>query len=141
MGRGEGPGPQRTGRPLRQVVRPSWPWHSRRTFSPAVLAGNILFISGIDARDDLTGQLTATTMAEQCEVIYRKLGQVLASAGLGFESAVKTTDYIVDTEGYAETAEIRRRYLGPDFPAASGVVVKRLLGRGALIEIEAMAVR
>lgn len=127
--------------PLRQAVRPSWPWRSRRTFSPAVLAGDLLFISGIDARDDQTGQLTASTMAEQCEVIYRKLGRVLASVGLGFESVVKTTDYIVDTEGYAGTAEIRRRYLGPDFPAASGVVVKELLGRGALIEIEAVAVR
>jgi 2-iminobutanoate/2-iminopropanoate deaminase len=80
-------------------------------------------------------------MVEQCEVIYRKLGQVLAAAGLGFESVVKTTDYIVDTEGYPETADIRRRYLGPDFPAASGVVVKQLLGRGALIEIDAIAAR
>ena len=141
MGRGAGPVPLRSGRPMRQVVRPSWRWRTRRTFSPAVLAGDILFISGIDARDDLTGQLTASTMAEQCEVIYRKLGEVLASAGLGFESVVKTTDYIVDTEGYAETAEIRRRYLGPEFPAASGGVVKQLLGRGALIEIEAIAVR
>jgi enamine deaminase RidA (YjgF/YER057c/UK114 family) len=126
---------------MRQVVRPPWPWRSRRTYSPAVLAGDLLFVSGIDARDDLTGRLTASTMAEQCEVIYRKLGQVLAAAGMSFESVVRTTDYITDTEGYAETAEIRRRYLGPHFPAATGVVVKQLLGRGALIEIDAVAVR
>jgi 2-iminobutanoate/2-iminopropanoate deaminase len=133
--------PLRSGRSRRQIVRPSWPWRFGRTYSPAVLAGDLLLISGIDARDDLTGQLTAGTMVEQCEVIYRKLGQVLAAAGLGFESVVKTTDYIVDTEGYARTAEIRRRYLGPDFPAATGVVVKQLLGRGALIEIDAIAVK
>ena len=52
----------------------------------------------------------------------------------------KTVDYIVTTDGYRETAEVRREMFPRGFPAATGVVVKGLLRPGALIEIDAIAV-
>lgn len=119
---------------------PDWPWYRGKTFSPAKRAGNLLFVSGLDSRDPATGKMIPGTLSEQCEVIYRVLGEILRSAGAGYSDVVMTTEYVVDPEGYAATAAIRERYLGPDFPAAVGVVVKGLLGRGALIEIAAVAV-
>jgi 2-iminobutanoate/2-iminopropanoate deaminase len=119
---------------------PDWAWYRGKTFSPARRAGNLLFISGLDSRDQATGKMIPGTMAEQCEVIYRAMGEVLRSAGATYADVVMTTEYVVDPDGYAETAKVRERYLGPDFPAAAGVVVKGLLGRGALIEIAAVAV-
>jgi enamine deaminase RidA (YjgF/YER057c/UK114 family) len=44
-------------------------------------------------------------------------------------------------EDYNKTADIRRKYLPNDaFPAATGVVVERLIHPKALIEIDAVAV-
>jgi 2-iminobutanoate/2-iminopropanoate deaminase len=122
-----------------RAVGPDWPWYRGKTFSPARRAGKLLFISGLDSRDQATGKMIPGTMAEQCEVIYRAMGEVLRSAGATYADVVMTTEYVVDPDGYAETAKVRERYLGPDFPAAAGVVVKGLLGRGALIEIAAVA--
>ena len=117
-----------------------WPWYRGKTFSPAKRAGNLLFISGLDSRDQATGKMIAGTIAEQCDVIYRAMGEILHSEGADYQDIVMTTEYVTDPDGYADTARVRERYLGPDFPAAAGVVVKGLLGRGALIEISAVAV-
>lgn len=118
---------------------PDWPWYAGKTFSPARRAGGLLFVSGLDSRDQRTGRMIPGDLAEQCEVIYQALGELLAAHGAGYQDVVMTTDYLLDPAGYAETAAVRSRYLGPDFPAATGVVVKGLLGRGALIEIAAVA--
>ena len=117
-----------------------WPWYAGKTFSPAKRRGKLLFVSGLDSRDQATGRMIPGTLGEQCEVIYRALGEILAAHGASYDDVVMTTDYVLDPAGYEETAAVRARYLGPDFPAATGVIVKGLLGRGALIEIAAVAV-
>ncbi|HZV50165.1 MAG TPA: RidA family protein [Candidatus Dormibacteraeota bacterium] len=123
----------------KRVIDPGWPGTAGLTYSQAVVKGGLLFVSGLNSMD-AEGRVQGETLAEQAEVIYRKLGQILAAAGAGFEDVVKTTDYVTDREGYRETAAVRARYLGPDFPAATGVVVKELFGRGVRIEIDAIAV-
>jgi len=123
----------------KRVVDPGWPGTSGLTYSQAVVKGGLLFVSGLNSMD-AEGRVQGETLAEQAEVIYRKLGEILAAAGAGFDDVVKTTDYVTDREGYRETAAVRARYLGPDFPAATGVVVKELFGRGVRIEIDAIAV-
>lgn len=123
----------------KRIINPGWSSYARKTFSPAVMKGNILFLSGLNAIDE-NGELIGTTIAEQAEAIYDKMDTLLQVAGASFQDVVKTTDYLVDRAGYGLTAEIRARFLGPDFPAATGVVVKELLGRGVLIEIDAIAV-
>ena len=64
----------------------------------------------------------------------------MVAAGARPCDVVKTTEFITTTENYHETAEVRREFFGNGFPASTGVVVKRLLRRDALIEIEAIAV-
>ena len=66
--------------------------------------------------------------------------EILEAAGASFEDVVATTDYITISENYKATAEVRRQYFGESFPASTGVIVNGLLGRGVLIEINAVAV-
>ena len=128
----------------RIVINPGWSYYSdsRFTFSPAVRKGNMLFISGQNAAqyDPSTGKLVITgDMLAQTEAIYKNIGAILQAAGATFDDIVMTTDYVTSWEGYKKTAEIRRRYFKDSFPAATGVLVKGLVG-GALIEIDAIAV-
>ncbi len=125
----------------RRVVDP-WP-HSgpRLTYVPAVAArGEIVFTSGLNAIDEHGTLQAPGDVAGQARVIYQKLAVILATAGGSLADIVKTTDYIVSRDGFRATADVRREFLGPDFPAATGVVVTELLGRGVLIEIDAIAV-
>lgn len=122
------------------MVNPGWQSYERHTYSPAVLKGGWLFISGLNAlgEDGVIG--APGDVAGQVRIIYEKMEKILHSAGATFDDVVRTVDYIIDRKGYSLTADVRREVFGSAFPAATGVVVKELLGRGVLIEVEATAV-
>jgi len=125
------------------MINPGWEDYKRLTFAPAVRKGNMLFITGMDASqvDPATGKpVIKGDIVEQTRVIYEKIKAILEAAGAGFDDVVWTTDYITTTENYKATAEVRRQYFGGNFPASTGIIVNGLLGKGALIEIDAVAV-
>ena len=125
---------------VREIVGGDDPAYAHKTYSPAVIArGSLLFVSGLNALDDLGSIQKPGDVAGQTEIIYDKLGGLLAAAGAGPASVVKTTDYILSWENYRQTAEVRRSFFGEDFPAATGVVVAGLVGKGVLIEVNAVA--
>ena len=127
----------------RQTIDPGgWqaPFH---TFAPAVRKGNMLFISGTDASllDTATGKpYISGDFADQYRVIMEKFKIILATAGASFDDIVYTCDYITTKEGYKATSDVRREYFGTSFPTSTGVVVKDLLSRNALVEVDAIAV-
>lgn len=126
--------------PAYEVITGPSPWPARYTFSPAVRAGNLLFVSGMTAGDE-SGQIVGRgDIVAQTRYIFEKLGRLLAAAGAGFEHVVQTTDYVTTTENYAKTAAVRREIFKDRFPTATGVIVAGLLRDGALIEISAIAV-
>lgn len=126
--------------PIYQAIKPSH-WPDALTFSPAVRAGNLLFISGTTAvSDDLkivgTGDIVAQT-----RFIFEKFGRILHAAGASFDNIVETTDYFLTLADYKRTAAVRREFFKrPPFPAATGVLVAGLIRKEALIEIKAIAV-
>jgi enamine deaminase RidA (YjgF/YER057c/UK114 family) len=124
-----------------EAITPDWPRFSRFTFPAAVRADELVFLSGMTAVDEATGQLVGEgDVVAQTRFIYRKMREVLEAAGGSLDDVVFTRDYVVGTENYAGTAAVRREVFGPTFPAATGVIVAGLLRPGALIEIDAIAV-
>jgi enamine deaminase RidA (YjgF/YER057c/UK114 family) len=122
------------------IITGPGPWPQRYTFSPAVRAGNLLFISCTTA-SDADGRIVAPgDIVGQTRYIFQKFDALLRAAGAGFEHIVQTTEYITTTENYARTAEVRREFFRGRFPTATGVIVEGLLRDGALIEISALAV-
>ena len=126
--------------PDNQVVNPGWKRFEKMTFSPAIKSGNMLFISGIAATDDEGNVMHNDDMVAQTRVIYQKMEAILKEAGASFDNVVKTIDYITTVENYKKTAIVRREFFKNRFPASTGVVVKSLLKKGVLIEIEAVCV-
>lgn len=116
------------------------PWPERYTFSPALRAGNLLFLAGTTAADDSGKIVGAGDIVAQTRYIFQKFAKLLAAAGAGFEHVVQTTEYVTTTENYRKTADVRREFFRPPYPTATGVIVKGLLREGALIEISAVAV-
>ena len=125
-----------------RIIDPGWSDMADKTYAPgAAKRGETIAVSGLNALDE-TGRIQHEgDMAGQARVIYAKLGEVLRAAGARPGDVVKTTDYIVTRNGYRATAEVRREFFGEHRPAATGVVVSDLIGRGVLIEIDAIAVR
>ena len=124
---------------MREAIIPG-SWHERITFSPAVRVGNLLFISGTTATDDSRAIVGVGDIVAQTRQIFRKFDAILKAAGASFDNIVETTDYYLTLQDYDKTAAVRREFLRPPYPAATGVQVAGLIRPDALIEIKAIAV-
>jgi enamine deaminase RidA (YjgF/YER057c/UK114 family) len=71
--------------------------------------------------------------------VLEQLGEILRAAGCSYADVVATREFIVTTENYRGTGDVRRKFFSDPFPAATGVIVAGLLQPGALIELEAIA--
>ena len=108
-------------------------------YSPAIRAGNLLFISGQVAFDPATGALVAGDIAAQTEQVMRNLDALLRAAGAGFEHVVRTTVFLTDLNDFAAMNESYAKFVVDPPPARATVQVARL-PRDARIEIDAIAV-
>jgi len=112
----------------------------KSTFSPAVRAGDFIYVSGMTAMDETRQIVGAGDIAAQARFIYSKIAKVLEAAGADLGHVVETVDYVTTFEGYEETAAVRREVFGSGpFPTATGVKVSELVRPAALIEIRAVA--
>ena len=108
-------------------------------YSQAVVTGNMIFTSGQIALDPQTGLLTGNDVTEQTHRVCQNLEEILSAAGGALKSVVKTTCFLKDMADFAAFNEVYAQYF-TEKPARSCVAVKEL-PKGALVEIEAVAVR
>ncbi len=109
-------------------------------YSQAVLAGNLLFISGQIPLDPVSMQITGRTAAEQAEQVFSNIKAILEEAGLGFEHVVKTTVLLKSMADFASVNEVYARQFKGEYPARAAYEVANL-PKNALVEIEAIAVK
>jgi 2-iminobutanoate/2-iminopropanoate deaminase len=124
---------------MRQVVSAPDAPKAMGAYSPAIKAGNLLFISGQIPLDPSTGNLIQGDIAAQAEQVMRNLTALLRAAGVGFDHVVRTTVYLADMNDFAGMNEVYSRYIVDPPPARATVQVARL-PRDVKIEIDAIAV-
>jgi 2-iminobutanoate/2-iminopropanoate deaminase len=107
-------------------------------YSQAVRVGGLLFCSGQLGLDPATGQMAAGGVAEQAEQALANLKGLLAAAGCGPESVVKTTCFLRDMGDFAAFNAVYARHFPAEFPARSCVAAAGL-PKDALVEVEAIA--
>ena len=108
-------------------------------YSPAIKAGNLLFISGQIPIDPSTGDLIQGDIGAHAEQVMRNLTALLRAAGASFTNVVRTTVYLTDMNDFAAMNEVYSRYLIDPPPARATVQVARL-PRDVKIEVDAIAV-
>ena len=107
-------------------------------YSPAVRAGQLLFVSGQIALDPTTGQLIEGDVAAQTRRVMDNLGALLKAAGLSFSDVVRTTIFLADMGDFAAVNEVYSTYFRAPAPARATVQVARL-PKDARVEIDAIA--
>jgi len=108
-------------------------------YSQAVGIDNFLFLSGQIALDPDTGELAKADIQLQTRSVMENLKAVLKAAGLTFDHVVKTTLFLTDMTQFPDVNEVYGSYFDQTPPARSTVEVAAL-PKGAMIEIEAIAV-
>jgi len=100
----------------------------------------LIFVSGQIALDPATGELKSQSIAEQTRQALDNLTAVLAAAGATLDAVVKTTVFLQNMADFAEMNEIYQSYFSGVFPARA-VIEAAALPKGALVEIDAIAVK
>ena len=110
-------------------------------YSQAIAAGGLVFCSGQIPLDPATGEMVGSgDVRLQARRVMDNLGAVLAAAGVGFGEVVKTTIYLADLADFGAVNEVYGGYF-PAAPPARATVQVAGLPRGALVEIDAVAVK
>lgn len=109
-------------------------------YSQAVKANGFVFVSGQLGIDPATGELAGETAGEQAAQSLKNIKHILDAAGSGMENVVRATIYLKNVEDFAEVnaryAEVFTGSVKPARCAFGGNDIPK----GALVEIDAIAV-
>jgi 2-iminobutanoate/2-iminopropanoate deaminase len=109
-------------------------------WSNAILAGDMLFISGQVARSFEGGtEIVGKDEYEQTKQIFARIAHIIKAAGGTMDDLVKMTIYVVNIEKNTDVWRARREFFSGDFPASTLVEVRSLAKPEVLVEIEAVA--
>ena len=107
-------------------------------FSPAVIVGDLIFISG-QASVDEKGAIVSDTFEGEFRRSIENVRRVLAAAGSDLAHVVQTRNYVRDAEDLPLYNKLYREYFSEPFPTRT--TITNCLPPALRYEIEAVAVR
>lgn len=108
-------------------------------FSYAVRSKGMLYISGALGVDEHWKVVAPNDVAAQTKRALETIKTILGAAQVPLANIVKMTVYLTSADDYKAFNEVRRGFLPTPFPASTVVVVKELVVKGAVVEIEILA--
>jgi 2-iminobutanoate/2-iminopropanoate deaminase len=108
-------------------------------YSPAIVAGDHIYVSGQGPIDPATGQIQGDSIEEQVELTLNNVQRILHAANATTDDAVKVTAYLSDLNHFDRYNAVYRRFFAEPRPARTTVEAK--LWGGILVEIDVIAVR
>ena len=107
-------------------------------FSPAIKAGDYIFVSGQVGHVDSQGK-KLEGVEDQTKQVLDNMRRVLEAAGASMDDVVKTTVFLVRAEDFPKMNEVYKSYFMRDLPARSTVIVAALARPEIVVEIEGIA--
>ena len=108
-------------------------------YSQAVLAGNLLFLSGQIALQKGTGNLLTGNITDETNQVMKNLEEILEAAGMNFSNVVKSTIFLKDMGNFPLVNEAYGKHFPTKPPARETVEVSRL-PKDANVEISCIAI-
>lgn len=109
-------------------------------YSQAITLDNLVFCSGQIPIDPATGNLIEGDASAQTQRVLQNLSAVLEAAGSDLQHVVKTTVFLQSMNDFAAMNAVYATWFTTTPPARSTIEVAKL-PKGALVEIEAIAVK
>jgi reactive intermediate/imine deaminase len=107
-----------------------------RPFSPAVRAGDFIYVSG-QVPANAEGEIVAGGIEAQTRQVMENLKAVLALADATFDDVCKTTVWLQDARDFGAFNRIYMSYLGAGRPARSTTEARLMVD--AKVEIDVVA--
>jgi 2-iminobutanoate/2-iminopropanoate deaminase len=104
----------------RQIVFTSKAAKPPATYSQAVKAGGLIFVSGTGPNDPATGSIQGTTIQEQTRQCLHNIAAILEAAGSSLDQIVSATVVLAEEEDFAGMNEEWLRWFPENPPARQG---------------------
>lgn len=124
---------------MKQVIRTHQAPKAIGTYSQAVKAGNLIFLSGQIPLIPETMVLVQGDIAAQIRQVFENLKAVTVAAGGNMDDIYKLTVFLTDLTHFPQVNEIMATYFQEPYPARAVVQVSRL-PKDVAVEMDAMMV-
>lgn len=105
-------------------------------YSPAVRAGDFVFVSGQVPRDPKTGELVGDTVEMQTTQVVANVERALKSAGASLGDVVSVIVYLADIDDWGRFNAAYRDLMPQPYPTRTALGANL---RGILVEMSAVA--
>ena len=111
----------------------------RGPYSPAVRAGDFIFVSGQVPVDPVTGQTVSGDVKAETRRVLENIRINLGGCGASMADVVKCQVFLADIKDFAAMNEVYTEFFGESKPARTTVQVAALPLAGSRVEIDAVA--
>ena len=111
---------------MKKIIRTDKAPNPIGPYSQAVMAGNMLFVSGQVAINPADGKLVTINIIQEANQVMENIGAILKEAGFDYKDIVKTTIFLKDMNNFQSVNEVYGNYFTENFPARETVGVSGL---------------
>ena len=123
---------------MRQPVHPPGFAKPQAPYTPAIIEGGLVFVSGQGPLDPATGEYVKGDIRSETRRVFENIRAILDAAGSSLEQVLKVNVFLRDIRDFAAMNEIYAGYFKPPFPART-TIQAGALPRGFAVEIECIA--
>jgi 2-iminobutanoate/2-iminopropanoate deaminase len=124
---------------IERITPPGVP-SPRGPYSPAVRAGDFIYVSGQISADAVTNQLSLGDIRHETRVILSNIRRILEACGATMADVVKCSVFLRDGQDFAAMNEVYIEFFGEEKPARTTVAV-RFANPEIKVEIDCIAYR
>jgi 2-iminobutanoate/2-iminopropanoate deaminase len=95
-------------------------------YSPAIVKGGTLYVSGQIPLNPMTGELELKTISEATHQVMKNIQALVESAGFKMSEIIKTSIFLKSMDDFAQVNEVYASYFTDEFPARETVQVTKL---------------
>jgi 2-iminobutanoate/2-iminopropanoate deaminase len=107
-------------------------------YSQAVIAGNMLYVSGQIALHPVTGELVMSNLEAETRQVMENIRAILAQASVSFDAIVKSSIFLSDMAHFTRVNEVYASFFTGNYPARETVQVAGL-PKNVNVEISVIA--
>lgn len=111
----------------------------RGPYSPAVRAGDYIFVAGQIAVDPITNQTMLGDVQHETRQVLTNIKNILEGCGASMEDVVRCGVYLTNGDDFKAMNEVYAEFFGSAKPARTTIIVAALPLKEAKVEIDAMA--
>lgn len=106
-----------------QRIFPSETPTPRGPYSPAVVAGDFIYVSGQGPVDSVTDKMSYGDIQHETRITLNNIKRILAAAGASMSDVVKCNVYLRDGNDFKAMNEVYKEFFGEQRPARTTVAV------------------